>query len=194
MFGTINKSSFFILLLLFISCSENPDKRQYILVEESTIVNKYKEELNQVNEKLKEAEQRDQLQTQLDLKRKLDDISSRMNKELKECTEHYPLGKNIPFEQPSDSAQYKILEVKLIGCRIVPNSFDIETIITAKVKIKNSIRNYFAAQFVDNTSKNISDLKFSFTNDYPEPNKTVSVITHLNNFRKIKNFSKIIFN
>lgn len=182
-----------ILLLLLASCHKNLDETDILLNKELEIMNKYRSELDHISEKFKEAEKLNQLQNQIDLRRKLDSLIDMMNNELENCSERNPEGIKITFENQADRAKYKVFDVRTYGCRINPNSLHVETYITAKIKIENTTDNSFPASLIDNDGKKLTDIKFSFTNDYPEQCKTVTVIAHPNNFYEIKNFSKIKF-
>jgi len=121
----------------------------------------------------------------------MDDLMALINEELKSCAANYPNGKTISFKQTGGS-HYKVLSVFLLGCRVNQDLL-IETHIVAKIRNENSRDNFFPARLVDNTGKTIEETRFSYTNDFPESKKTVTVISHPENFSRIKNFKRIVF-
>jgi hypothetical protein len=187
--------SFCLILfaLLNLSCKNKTTVTESFLKEESSIVEKYLNQIKENKRALSEAERTNNLQNQLDLKRMQDKLILEMNSAFRQCSEKYPSGRKIFFKERQKDGDYKVLEVKLIDCSLNQATLDIEILLWAKILIENSRSTCFTARLINNLHDELAQIKFHLTDDFSEPNKVVMVVSHPNNFQSIKNFMAIEF-
>jgi hypothetical protein len=182
-----------VMLAPLLNCRDGLEEIRGPLKEEAGIIEKNIYRIRETNQRLKEAERADQLQSQLDLRRELDEIILKVNSALRRCSEKYMSGRNIPFRQLSKTGGFEVREVKLIGCRFNEETMDIDVHLMVTAKALGSRNNSLPAGLSNDSGKCLRKINFSLTNDYPENGKDVVLLAHTQNYNSIKNFTKVMF-
>lgn len=182
-----------LVILLASGCSREGNSAGHILFEENSVAATHMESLKLAIERDSSSAKSRLLQEKLDARMDMDRIANLLNSELKKCAQKFPEGKPVPFTQNENNSSYRVLDVRLVGCRLKHDYSDLITGFAVKIKILKNGQTGYNAFLVDETGKKLAGLVFRFKDDFPGEGKTVFLFAHTGSFSKIKKFSKVVF-
>ena len=176
---------------LFNSCGDSPLISNSLLKDEAVIIDIYEERIGSLSLRLKEAELKNRLQNQLDLKRELDSLIFEVNHSLKESLRRRENVLNVPFSKMSDSTNFVIREIRVSNCLFNSGIMDFQVQLVAfATSLKNGHKT-IKAELCDSSGRALKTIHFIVTDDFPEKGKEVMLISHAEGKLVLRNLYKI---